>query len=280
MFGGFTTRNNFGSTAGHFPTRSLGQLGNNNAYAYNFISVTGITDGTQQAAINKLCDDLVNTGLIDKMIAIYPFVGGIATTHSYNLKDPRDSDTAFRLTFSGGMTHSSTGIQFGGINGYAITYLNGLGNLSQSNIHLSVYSRTVTVGTQYEISLDNNSGQFQQLRSGVNFFSGNGTSNQGGVAFTTTSTAQGYWIGSKTDTSTRFGFRNGVLNSTVSSTTDATFSSNLQFFIGARNFGGTPSTYSAKELALVTIGLGLSQAECVTLNSIVLTFQTTLGRNV
>jgi hypothetical protein len=216
---------------------------------------------------------------MDKMVAIYPFVGGNATAHSFNLKDPRDANAAFRLTFNGGMTHSSTGIQFGGVNGYAITYVNGLGNLPQTNMHLSVYSRTITVGNQYEISLDNG-GSFQQLRPGANFFSGGNTTNTSGFLFTTTATAQGYWIGSKNNTSTRFGFRNGVLNSVVTSNTDTTLSPSLQFFIGARNVSGTPSTYSAKELAFVTIGLGLSQAECITLSTIVTTFQTTLGRNV
>ena len=286
MFAGFTQRLNFGMGGGTvsvpsaFPTRPIGQLGNFNTYAINFIAATGITASDQQSAINQLSYDLVNTGLMDKMVAIYPFVGGNATAHSFNLKDPRDANAAFRLTFSGGMTHSSTGIQFGGVNGYAITYVNGLSNLPQTNMHLSAYSRTVTVGTQYEISLDNNSGQFQQLRPGSNFFSGNGTTNQGGTLFTTNVTAQGYWVGSKTNTSTRFGFRNGVLNSAVTTITDATLSPNLQFFIGARNSNGTPSTYSAKELAFVTIGLGLSQAECATLSTIVATFQTTLGRNV
>ena len=286
MFAGFTQRLNFGMGGGTvsvpsaFPTRPIGQLGNFNTYAINFIAATGITASDQQSAINQLSYDLVNTGLMNKMLVVYPFVGGNATAHSFNLKDPRDANAAFRLTFNGGMTHSSTGIQFGGVNGYAVTYLNGLGNLPQTNMHISAYSRTVTVGTQYEISLDNNSGQFQQLRPGSSFFSGNGTSNQGGVLFTTNATAQGYWIGSKTSTSTRFGFRNGVLNSAVTSTTDATLSPNLQFFIGARNINGTPSTYTTKELAFVTIGLGLSQAECITLSTIVATFQTTLGRNV
>jgi len=286
MFASFTQRLNFSlgggtvSTPSAFPTRPIGQLGNFNTYAINFIAATGITASDQQSAINQLSYDLVNTGLMNKMLAIYPFVGGNATAHSFNLKDPRNTDSAFRLTFNGGMTHSSTGIQFGGVNGYAVTYVNGLGNIPQTNIHLSVYSRTVTVGTQYEISLDNNSGQFQQLRPGSNFFSGNGTTNTGGIIFNTTATAQGYWIGSKTDISTRFGYRNGVLNSAVTGNADSTLSPNLQFFIGARNVNGTPSTYTSKELAFVTIGLGLSQAECVTLSTIVATFQTTLGRNV
>ena len=285
MFAGFTQRLNFGMGGGTvsvpsaFPTRPIGQLGNFNTYAINFISVTGITASDQQSAINQLSYDLVNTGLMDKMVAIYPFVGGNATAHSFNLKDPRDANASFRLTFNGGMTHSSTGIQFGGVNGYAVTYLNGLGNLPQTNMHISVYSRTTTVGNVYEISLDNGS-QFQQLRIANSFFSGNAFSNQGGISFTTTNTAQGYWIGSKTNTSTRFVFRNGVLNSAVTTFNDTTASSNFQFFIGARNSSGTPSLYTAKELAFVTIGLGLSQAECATLYTIVQNFQTTLGRNV
>lgn len=285
MFAGFTQRLNFGmgggtvSTPSAFPTRPIGQLGNFNTYAINFIAATGITASDQQSAINQLSYDLVNTGLMNKMIAIYPFVGGNATTHSFNLKDPRDTNTAFRLTFNGGMTHSSTGIQFGGVNGYAITYLNGLGNLPQTNMHLSVYSRTITVGSQYEISLDN-AAAFQHIRAGSNFFSGGGSTGQSGVVFITTNTAQGYWVGSKTDTSTRFGFRNGVLNSLVSSLFDTTASPNLQFFIGARNSNGTPSGYTSKELAFATIGFGLSQAECITLSTIVATFQTKLGRNV
>lgn len=285
MFAGFTQRLNFGMGGGTvsipsaFPTRPIGQLGNFNTYAINFIAATGITASDQQSAINQLSYDLVNTGLMDKMVAIYPFVGGNATTHSFNLKDPRDANAAFRLTFNGGMTHSSTGIQFGGVNGYAVTYLNGLGNLPQTNMHISVYSRTTTVGNVYEISLDNGS-QFQQLRIANSFFSGNAFSNQGGISFTTTNTAQGYWIGSKTNTSTRFVFRNGVLNSAVTTFNDTTASSNFQFFIGARNSSGTPSLYTAKELAFVTIGLGLSQAECATLYTIVQNFQTTLGRNV
>ena len=285
MFAGFTQRLNFGMGGGTvsipsaFPTRPIGQLGNFNTYAINFIAATGITASDQQSAINQLSYDLVNTGLMDKMVAIYPFVGGNATAHSFNLKDPRDANTAFRLTFNGGMTHSSTGIQFGGVNGYAVTYLNGLGNLPQTNMHLSVYSRTVTVGNQYEINLDNTAA-FQQIRPGSNFFSGGNVVGQSGVVFLTTNTAQGYWIGSKTSTSTRFAFRNGVLNSIVTSLVDTTASPNLQFFIGARNSSGTPSLYTAKELAFVTIGLGLSQAECITLSTIVATFQTTLGRNV
>ena len=53
------------------------------------------------------------------MKALYPFVGGTATSHKFNLKDPRDLDAAFRLQFNGGWTHNSNGVTPNGTNGYA-----------------------------------------------------------------------------------------------------------------------------------------------------------------
>lgn len=282
MFGGFTARNNFGSTSGHFPTRPLGQLGNYNTYAENFIIAASITNETQQSAIYKLCDDLTNTGLINKMVAIYPFVGGSSETHKWNLKDPRDADSAFRLTFFGGATHSSTGYSSSQSNGYANTYLTPASVLPATNNHLSVYNRSTVVGSlvRGNIATSNASNVFNQLFSGASFFSGNGTTNQGGVSFTTTGTVQGYWIGSKTSNSQRFGFRNGVLNSAVTTTTDNTLNYTLPFFINARNSAGTANLFSGHEISFATIGYGLTQEECATLYTIVQTFQTTLGRQV
>ena len=55
------------------------------------------------------------------MMAIYPLVGGTASSQKYNLKDPRDLDVAYRLTFYGGWTHSSNGITGNYTNTYADT---------------------------------------------------------------------------------------------------------------------------------------------------------------
>jgi hypothetical protein len=294
MFAGFSQRLNFGNTTvgtvsvpSAFPTIPIGQLGNFNTFAINFLTVTGITDPTIQVAINQLSYDLVNTGLINKMIAIYPFVGGTSTTHQYNLKDPRDADTAFRLTFVGGWTHSSTGILPNGTNAYANTLMNGLSNFSQSNCHLSFYSRTTTVGAAFEINaLPSGGASVLSLRPAVNFGSGNTTNNQGTVVFTTTTNATGYWIGSKTSTSERFGFRNGVLNSVVTTTNDTTNQPSIYVILSARNSATvgtttiTPLSYSSKECCFATLGFGLSQAECATLYTIVQNFQTILGRQL
>ena len=69
--------------------------------AQAFITAAAITDPTQQAAINTLVVDLKGYSIWTKMKALYPFVGGTASAHKFNLKDPRDLDSAFRLVFSG-----------------------------------------------------------------------------------------------------------------------------------------------------------------------------------
>jgi hypothetical protein len=107
-----------------------------------FLRTAGITDTTQQSAIDTLVLELKNAGIWSKMKAIYPFVGGTATTHKFNLKDPRDADAAFRLSFVGGWTHSSTGALPNGTNAYADTFLRIADNYSTRFMSISYYART------------------------------------------------------------------------------------------------------------------------------------------
>src|SRR3982751_3141685 len=86
-----------------------------------FITAAGITDPTQQTAINNFVVSLKAANIWTKMLAFYPFVGGTPKSHKFNLKDPRDLDAAFRLVFSGaGNLHSAAGFAAGG-SGYADT---------------------------------------------------------------------------------------------------------------------------------------------------------------
>ena len=95
----------------------LGMMAGGVDPAAAFLAAAGITDPTITAAINTLVNDLVGYGIWDKIFAIYPFVGGTATAHKFNLKNPQDTNAAFRLVFSGGITHSSSGITGNGLNG-------------------------------------------------------------------------------------------------------------------------------------------------------------------
>lgn len=59
-----------------------------------------------------------------KMAAIYPLILNTAASQKWNLKDPRDLDAAYRLTFAGTITRSAFGMQGDGASGYANSYFN------------------------------------------------------------------------------------------------------------------------------------------------------------
>ena len=106
-----------------------------------WIAATGETDLTILGALNTLETDLTTYGLTSKIKALYPFVGGTASKHKFNFMDARDLDAAFRLVFSGGWTHASTGITPNGTNAFANTKFND-NSLTLNDAHISIYSRT------------------------------------------------------------------------------------------------------------------------------------------
>ena len=116
------------------------------ADAQAFITAAAITDLNQQNAINTLVVSLKGYSIWTKFKAIYPIVGGTASQHKYNLKDPRDLDAAFRLAFATGVTHSSTGMVGNGTTGYANTFLSA-SNITLYDAHISYYSRTQVLAT-------------------------------------------------------------------------------------------------------------------------------------
>jgi hypothetical protein len=154
-----------------------------------FITAAGLTDPTQKSAINTLVKDMKAAGLWTKMKAVYPMVGGTATSMKFNLKDPRDLDAAFRLTWSGGWTYSATGATPNGTNAFADTKLND-SILTPNSSHLSFYSRTNINQAAYDIGLFNSTngiwlgaGNINRIKAGI-FQTGASVELDGGVADT------------------------------------------------------------------------------------------------
>lgn len=252
--------------------------GGTDADAQAFITASGIS-GTEATAINTLVVSLKNANIWTKMKAVYPCVGSSATSMKFNLKDARDLDAAYRLTFSGGVTFSTNGIQFNGTNSYADTFLNPSTQLTATSTHLSFYSRTGTpVGTSIEMgSNDNATGiYYLSLRAATNFMAG---STSVIVPFTSTTNAQGFWVGSKRSNSDREVYKNGT-SETTSAVSDTSAYVNCKIFLGAVSTLNTPRLYSAKQCAFASIGDGLTDAEVTAFRTAVQNFQTTLGRQV
>lgn len=94
----------------------------------------------EKVAINRLISDIIQFNLYSKMIAIYPYVGRNATSHSFNLINPR----LWRITWNGTVTHNINGIQSNGSNGYGNTGIQ-IQNFSQFNVSVGSYRRTIGV---------------------------------------------------------------------------------------------------------------------------------------
>ena len=120
------------------------------ADAIAFLDAAGITDPTISWATDVLVTDLKRDNIWDKMYTIYPFVGGTASTHKFNLKNPADTDAAFRLSFVGPWIHNSNGATSPGFdsNGYAETFLSPKDSVTDWGLtsSMGLYSRTSAQG--------------------------------------------------------------------------------------------------------------------------------------
>jgi hypothetical protein len=249
-----------------------------------FLTATGITDQTIQSAINTLVVDMKKDGIWDKMKAIYPFCGGTATTHKFNLKDARDADAAFRLAFNGGWTHSSNGALPNGINGYADTRLNtAFSGLIKTSLNLSVYSRTNSnLGQPYDIGNASNLAASLNPTYLITRYSTNvcalGIADESFATSIASTDSRGFFSGGTNGSSTQKIFKNGNLIKTGTAGTGAL--ANQPLYIGANNSNGVASLFSNKQYAFASIGDGLTDTEASNLYTAVQKFQTTLSRQV
>ena len=234
-----------------------------------FLDATVITDATISTAIYKLVADLKGADLWTRMKAIYPFVGGTAFTHKFNLKDPRDLDVAFRLGFVGGWTHNSNGITGNGLNTSAFTYLIPNDHLSSTDGCLSIYQRDNRIATQcYDFGL-NTFGIISKYIDNQSYYMwSNGYSSVANID------SRGLFMTNRDGLLTQ-GYKNGsrVLNVTQS----AVNLPQSQLVLGSLNNG---SAFSPSNYALAHISSKMTQSEAFTFYNIIQTFQTTLGRAV
>jgi hypothetical protein len=243
--------------------------------AQSFMTSASITDSTQQAAVNYLVTDLKANSLWDKMKAVYPMVGGSATSHSYNLKNP----SQYQITFNGGWTHSSTGALPNGTNAYGNTFLSPNTSLNLNNAAISYYSRTNGfsstpmgaggLSNDFIIIVPRFSSGALQDYSAIN---------SKGDPKTAASNTLGFFVISRILNSSFKGFQNGSQYFNANENSSSLTSENI--FIGARNMSGTASQFSNLQCAFSTIGDGLTDTEASNLYTIIQNYQTILSRQV
>jgi hypothetical protein len=259
------------------------------ADALAFISAASITDNNQKNAINTLVINLKNFGIWSKMKAMYPIVGGNATAHKFNLKDPRDLDVAFRLSFVGGWTHSANGMTPNGTTGYAETFCVPSTYLINNNSHLSFYSRTNSVAVaKCDFGVQDDQGGtvktmflnfYNTLTSTIGYIQNTDARR---VVFTPEVNSLGLLLISRTSSTSLKLYRNSVLKATQTLVSGSM--ALISPVIGALKYRNLSVisylNHSIRECAFATIGDGLSDTETANLYNEIQQFQTTLGRQV
>jgi hypothetical protein len=262
---GFGTANGTTSAASSYQTES------DTFFAAN----TGLTT-TQKDALDALVVSMKGIGW-SKFKAIYPFIGGTADAHKWNLVNPADTDGGFRITWTGGITHSATGVLFDGSSGYGDTKLVPSTVLTTLDSHFLVANRKSSINGGF-------SGSFQG--STYNNFAiqlkGAGSTSAGaiettGVPTATNTTYNAVIAVDRPDVNNMKILVNGTK---VSANNNASTNANLpntSVYLGAAN-GVTAEEFSDAEMTMVCIGASLTNGEHATLSTAIATYNTALSR--
>jgi hypothetical protein len=227
--------------------------------------------------------------LSTKFPAIYPMIGGTATSHKYNLSAPQDLDASYRLAFSGGITHSGTGADPNGSNGFGDTFFNvrtyrGSASASVDQFSIGYYSRQNTTADDcYLGAFDGTTG----LRMMPNAF-GNDFSqiNNGGSSAIRSIRKDKLFIvtrnGSSGGNSSCVRYRDGSQYATSSlATTSLSNCNNKLYLFGQRNAVNALEYPTPNECAFAFIyNSGMNSTEVTNLTTTINTLQSSLFRNV
>jgi len=248
--------------------------------AEKFIIAANITDPTEQTAIYTLVDSLIANNLWDKLFAIYPFVGSSGYSHKFNLKAPIDDDISYRLTFTGGSTHSSLGYQCDGTS-WANTYFNPnlIQDVNSNGITITVGTNNATISSDaIEIGSYTNGTTLSFVgskRNNTNYTRYCGmNSNTGRIELTGTNDARGIYSGNRFGGNTKL-IRNGMTLATIAAS-GALPSSPI--YIGTLNLAPLSLYTTTQRIQFTSLHSGLSDSELVTFHSIIDTFENSLGR--
>jgi hypothetical protein len=240
-----------------------------------FLAATGISDATTIDALCVLVTAAKADGWWTKTDAIYPMVGGSATTNKFNLRNSADTDAAFRLNFIGGWTHSANGALPNGINAYARTYWNAATQAAADDVSFGMYSRTNVTGANYIYGLFQTSGTKRMWHN----LNGNFQIADGSLITYTANPSTRMFISYRDSTVFNESFRDGT--SLGSLPTGMITLPSLEFYFGAlNNNGSTVSFYTQHEIAFGFLGGALTGTDVANITAAVNTFQASLGRNV
>ena len=249
-----------------------------------FLSAAGISNQVQSNAINNLVRKLKQESLWTVFDVIYPFVGGTAAAHKLNLKNPANTDAAFRINYFGSWTHNADGMHItsAGATNRAETFYNPSTNLtSTSNSQVVYYTGKAfslgIFGCRDEDTTPDSSfyNGISEAASRDEITLGPGDFTDGALIVATRSSGSSFKYKAAYDA-------NAFANIDTNTGTSGTLP-DLNYFLGAllnRQGGSLSAVFSDGGIyGFVALGDGLGDSQSSNLASIIVTYQTALGRN-
>lgn len=117
-----------------------------------------LTSPTVQDKIrfHNLVTQLKADGIWSKFYALHVQYGTIYADQKWNLKDPQDTDAAFRITVGGGLYSSRVGMTGNNVNGYGDTHFNVSTDLiSTSDVSIGFYNYSQNIGNKCVMGVGN-----------------------------------------------------------------------------------------------------------------------------
>jgi hypothetical protein len=239
---------------------------------------------THKSAINQLVLDLKTYSLWSgKFFALWPLVGGTASTHKWNLVNPVDSPTAYRLNFYNSPTHDSNGVAFNGTSQYIDTnFVPSTSGMVLTNGHMSFYSRMSGQSNGGSQDMGMWQSAVQSLSLGIRRSSD--------LCFaelydetdwieSTNTNGAGLFLANRPNNTTLQFVRNGTATIQETNTTVGSLPT-IPVIIGAANTNSGIAAYSNRPCSLASIGNGMSATELTNFYTAVQAYQTTLSRQV
>lgn len=241
--------------------------------AQKYIDSAVITDATHKTALCNLVQQLKDSSLYSLFDVIYPMEGGTSSSTKWNLIDPRNLDAAYRITWTGGLTYSATGVIGNGTNGVGDTHF-AQSSFTTNNEHVSVWCRTNVSNNVYIMGNGSDiSHIINPFRSDLGTYAFFGST----AAFASNSDltaghSVGFSLFSRTSSSTVIVSYNGS-NTSVTNNQSGSYSGN----VGICSLVST-GFYAAKEVAFASIGKSMTAAQCTKFYNIVQAFITATGK--
>ena len=251
--------------------------------AINFLDAINETNTTVRSGINKFVKTLKSEGLWDKISGAYPFVGS-TDYYGYNLKDPRNSDEAFRLSFSSEDTvlDPAGTVNFAGTDDYANTHFNPSTDLADNTVHLSFLNFLDDSVNSSDIGAQEGAGN--RLLIHVDY--GNNAHFDSyffGDERVTISNidSSAFYVASRTSDSASFmkTYTTAEDNHETNTNTISHGRPNLDMYFGTVNNNGTPVSVDADRIyGFLSFGKGLSADEATSLYTAVKTLHSDINR--